>query len=295
MPELPEIETIKNQLQKLVVGKKIKAVEIFLPKIIKAPVKVFRKTVENAIIERISRRAKILIIELNNGWRLLIHLKLTGQLIYQKKDCHPEPPAGGEGSKRFFASLRTTKKEYKYTHIIYTFSDGSKLFHNDLRQFGYVKLIETTEAEKFLEKDFGPEPLNKDFTIDVFRAILKKRPKARIKQFLMDQKNIAGIGNIYSDEILFFAGVHPLCRDSGLKDAEARKIFQGIKKILTLAIKHKGTSARDYIDVYGRKGTFEKLLKVYGRKGEKCIKCKNIIKRIKVGGRSAHFCSNCQR
>src|SRR3989338_6317768 len=279
MPELPEVETICRQLSKLVVGKKIKEVEVKLSKIIKTSLVSFKCATSEAKIKSVGRRAKLIIFRLDNGWSLLIHLKMTGQLIYQSS----------------VISDKLSEKN-KHTHVIFNFVDGSRLLFNDLRQFGYIKLIRTDElGEFFVKEGTGPEPLAKDFTLAKFEALLVKKPKAKIKQFLMDPKNIAGIGNIYSDEILFFAGVHPLRRNHDLKKKEIKKIFQGIKKILPDAIKLKGTSANNYLDAFGRKGEFLKKLKVYGREGQKCVKCKGNVYRIKINGRSAHFCPLCQK
>jgi len=278
MPELPEVETIKSQLEKLIVDKQILKVDVGLAKMVKLPLAKFRKIVIGSKIKKISRRAKILIFKLSNGWSILVHLKMSGRLIFRKKG----------------AKLQI--EDTKWNHLIYYFKDGSRLFHNDLRQFGYVKLIKTDELDDFFKKEkLGPEPLKKDFSLIDFSAILKQKSKAKIKQFLIDQQNISGIGNIYSDEILFFAGVHPLRRVADLKPEESKKIFDGIKKILPKALRLRGTSDNDYLDALGNKGEYAIQLKVYGREGEKCKKCRGIIHRVKIGGRSAHFCSKCQK
>lgn len=278
MPELPEVETIRSQLQKLIVGKKIKEVKVSLPKLVKFTLTKFRETVIGAVVKKVGRRAKILIFELSDSHSLLIHLKLSGRLIFRQKD-QPLLP-----------------QDTKWNHLIYYFTDGSRLFHNDLRQFGYVKLVKTAELADFFRKEkLGPEPLEKKFTLNGFLNILKKKPKARIKQFLMNQRNIAGIGNIYSDEILFFAKVNPLKRAQELKPREAKKIFEGIKKILVKAVRLKGSSLRDYIDALGKEGRYVPELKVYAREGKKCVRCGGIIKRVKLGGRSAYFCLKCQK
>ena len=272
MPELPEVETIKRQLNLLIAGKKIRRIEVLLPKIVKAPAIEFKKATSGAKIKAIDRRAKILIIHLQNGWSLLMHLKLSGQLIF-------------DGQKT------------KFTHVIFHFSDGHRLIFNDLRQFGYIKLIKTDQLDSFFQKEkVGPEPFDKNFSLARFVARLDRRPNAKIKQFLMDPTNIAGIGNIYSDEILFASRIHPLRKIKDLKPDEIKTIYRNIRKILTEAIKLKGTSANLYLDAYGRQGDFFKHLKVYGREGEKCYRCKDkdIVKRIKLGGRSAHFCPSCQ-
>ena len=293
MPELPEVETIKNQLNKLTIGKKISRVDILLPKIVRLDKNKFKKIVLGAKIKKLSRRAKILAIELNNDWTMLFHLKMTGQLIYRK----PSTAAHGlrSGNRTSSGHSEQSEESNKHTHVIFNFSDGSRLLFNDLRQFGYLKLVKTEALEEFWQKEkFGPEALDKKFTLDKFKEVLIKRPKARIKQFLMDQKNLAGIGNIYADEILFFSRVHPLRPAGSLKEQEIKQIHLGIKNILRLAIKLKGTSSNDYLDALGQPGKFATQLKVYGRKGKKCVKCSRLIEKIKIGGRSASFCPACQ-
>lgn len=291
MPELPEVETIRQELLKKIKNKKISAVLVNLSKQVfvdgkKGDVKNFIRILKGAEIKNIGRRAKILKIELNNDFRLYIHLKMTGQLIYRNstgevssRGGHPWP-------------LPDVEVPNKWTHVIFTFSDGSHLYFNDLRQFGYIKLVGGATADR---DNFGPEPLEKSFTLDVFKKILPKWPKRKIKQLLMDQSIIAGIGNIYSDEILFYSGVLPARAVFRLKEKEIKKIYQGIKLILKNAIKARGTSVDMYRDAAGRKGGFEKYLKVYNRKGKKCKKCGIIIIKIKIGGRSAHYCPKCQK
>jgi len=207
-----------------------------------------------------------------------MHLKMSGRLIFRRKDEKLQP------------------EDLKWNHLIYYFSDGSQLFHNDLRQFGYVKSAKTDELADFFKKEkLGPEPLEKDFTLEKFSAILKNKPKAKIKQFLLDQQNLAGIGNIYSDEILFFARVHPLRKVKNFKPSEIKKIFEGIRKILIEAIRFGGSSVSDFLDALGKEGGYVPKLKVYSREGEKCSRCRAIIKRIKIGSRSSHFCPRCQK
>src|SRR4030043_1646567 len=173
MPELPEVETIRGQLDKLLAGKKIAKVVVSLPKMVKLNLVKFKKIVTGAKINCVLRRAKILIIELNNGWSILVHLKMSGRLIFR---------AVGE---------KLQEQDKKWNHLLYEFADGSQLFHNDLRQFGYVKLVKIEELASFFVKEkLGPEPLDKDFTLDDFLALLKKRPNWKIKRFLMDPSNI---------------------------------------------------------------------------------------------------------
>lgn len=274
MPELPEVETIKKQLQNKIIGKKIKLVEIKLPRFINLSVNDFKKTVEKTTIIGISRRAKILIISLSNNWSLIIHLKLTGQLIYKKNQS----------------------KIDKYTHLIFHFTDKSQLFYNDLRQFGYIKLIESKKVSEFLIKEnFGPEPLEKDFTLEKFKKLLVKKSRQKIKPLLMDQTFLAGIGNVYAQEICFYAKILPYRKVSTLSDREIKKIYDGIKRILTSAIAHRGSSVDTYLDIYGLKGEYIPFLKVYNRENQPCLNCKTKIKTISLAGRGTCFCPGCQK
>lgn len=271
MPEMPEVETIRRQLNRTLKGKKIERVLIHLPKMVKSPLRKFKKVVEGAKIEGVERRAKLLLIKLSGGNFLVVHLKLSGQLIFN-----------GEIGK--------------HTHLIYYFTDGSYFIHNDLRRFGYVKLFSEKELEKFFDKmNFGPEPLSKSFSFDSFKKRIEKRKKSVIKTLLMDQSFISGIGNIYACEILFSAKVLPDRKTGTLKNKEVKAIYEAIKNILTLALKKKGASDRDYVDAYGKKGGYMSLAKVYQREGENCLVCGTKIKRVKTGSRSSYFCPKCQR
>lgn len=275
MPELPEVETIKKQLSKKVIGKKIKNVDIFAPKLINLTPEKFKSKIADAKIEKISRRAKNLILELSDGLNLLFHLKMTGQLIYIDKN--------------------SALPENKHTHLIFHFFEGDNLIFNDLRKFGYVKLLSGKELEVNLEKQrFGPEPLEKNFTLKKFQELLKRK-KGKIKVVLMDQTFIAGIGNLYAAEICFYAKVKPDKELRNLTDTNIKDLYDGIKKILAEAIKHKGSSVENYVDIYGKQGEFVPFLKVYGRKGKECYRCGGIIQTIKLGGRGTYFCPNCQK
>jgi len=243
MPELPEVETIRRQLNDKITGKKLDG----------------KKIVD------VRRRAKILIIDFSDGSSLIFHLKLTGQLIFN-----------GEPSQ--------------YTRHVFKFNDSSRLVFNDVRKFGWWKHVKNS---KDIEQTFGPEAL--EISLKDFKDILEKRPNAKIKPLLMDQGFIAGIGNIYSDEILFAAKVQPLRRVKTLMPEEIRAIWSNIGEILEAAIKNRGTSENTYLDAMGKKGDYLKYLKVYRKKGQKCPRCGGEINRVKVGGRNAHFCLKCQR
>ncbi|MCH7759084.1 DNA-formamidopyrimidine glycosylase [Patescibacteria group bacterium] len=279
MPELPEVETIKRQLVNRIQGKRIQKIEIKLAKMIKdRSVAFFKRQVIGTKIKGIKRRGKLIIINLSNDYSLVIHLKLSGQLIYQSQDRRPD----------------LTK--IKYNHLVYYFSDGSKLFHNDLRQFGYVKLVKTVELKKIpLLKNYGPEPLKKDFTLKKFNQLLELRPRPKIKPLLMDQGFIAGIGNIYAQEICWCSQVLPDRLINSLSQPEIKKIYACLIKILKRAIKDKGTSDRDYIDARGQLGKYAAKLKVYGRKNKKCRRCRQLIKKIALAGRGTCYCPGCQK
>lgn len=274
MPELPEVETIRRGLIAKVKGKKIAQFEVRLERMLQnGKLDEFKKVTEGATIDDIKRRAKVLVFNLSSGLSLLIHLKMSGQLIYSS----PSTPLE------------------KYTHVIFHFSDGNQLRFNDFRQFGYVKLVKGTALEEIAElHDFGPEPLDEKFTLEVFKSLLAKKPRAKIKPLLMDQAFIAGIGNLYADEILWLAQVKPTRVVNALKDDEKIRIFEGIKKILLEAISHRGSSVDAYIDVDGKQGGHEPYLKAYRQNGKPCPRCGAIIERIKLGGRGTHFCPSCQ-
>jgi formamidopyrimidine-DNA glycosylase len=227
--------------------------------------KIVGKKLNGKKIAGVRRRAKVLMIDFSDGSSLIFHLKLTGQLIFNGKDT-------------------------PYTRQVFHFEDNSKLVFNDSRKFGWWKIVKST---KDIEKNFGPEALEID--LKTFKDNLAKHPNTRVKPLLMNQKFIAGIGNIYSDEILFASRVHPLRRVKTLKDSEIKLIHQKIKRILQKAIRCRGTTEQYYRDACGREGGYYNQLKVYQREGKKCLHCGGIIKRIKLGGRSAHFCPKCQR
>lgn len=241
MPELPEVETIRGQLAQKIIGKKLEGKEVV----------------------DVRRRAKLLIIDFDDGSALVFHLKLTGQVIFE---AQPN----------------------KWTRRVFHFDDGSWLVFNDARKFGWWKKLKSTRQ---LEEKFGPEPLTLGF--EEFKTILKKRPKAKIKTLLMDQGLIAGLGNIYSDEILFSAAVQPSRTVITLTNDEIKKIFEKMGKILNAAISHQGSSVEFYVNACGEQGSYVKYHKVYHK--EKCPVCGTEIKKIKIGGRTAHFCPSCQK
>jgi len=266
VPELPEVETIKRELEKAVLGKKITEVIVLNPYVIKQPKKEeFAKRLKNASIRNILRKGKLLILELSSGESLTIHLKMTGQLIYPGK------------AKTSRVSLR--------------FSDGKILDFMDRRLLGELRLIDDWSSLKFI-KELGPEPL--DLTLEQFKQMLGSK-KTKIKPLLMDQTFISGVGNLYAAEALFRARIHPGRPSSSLNDQEKESLFKQIKNTLNEAIKYKGSSVDQYVQLTGELGGYVRHHKVYDREGKPCLACQTPIKRISLGGRGTYFCPRCQK
>ena len=287
MPELPEIQTIVNDLNKAVLNKKIKKVEIRLPKIVRCANKDFCTVLKNSSFQKISRWGKFIIIQLSQkNEYLVVHLRMTGQIIYINKD---KIIAGGHsmGNNQF-------DLPNKQTHLIVYFQDQSKLFYNDQRQFGFWQVADLKGLKEIQDK-LGLNPLYTEFSLSSFKKLLEDR-KGNIKAFLLNQKYIAGLGNIYTDESLFKAHILPFRKISTLTAKEIEKLYKAIKYILNLSIKYRGTTFNNYVDAEGRKGKFIKFLKVYRKEGQKCSRCqKEIIKKVKIAGRGTRYCSSCQK
>jgi formamidopyrimidine-DNA glycosylase len=314
MPELPEVETIRRGLDERLPGLKIAEVEVRVPKMfIGRPEDVLDRTVIG-----LERQGKLLIIRLEAGLLITVHLKMTGQLIWQpartladavpdeeerdnatasfdsaeEDDDQAETVMGGHPEKSYLQPL-----PHRHTHVIFTFDDGSHLYFNDLRKFGRVTVLLEEELPQtaFIEK-LGPEPLQAGFTREYLAEQLKKRGRAVIKSFLLDQRNIAGLGNIYADESLFRAAILPDRLAGDLKPGELSNLYEAIQETLELAILHGGSSSHDYVNAVGEKGTFMGVANVYHRTGELCSRChEGLIQRKKIGGRSSHYCPVCQR
>lgn len=322
MPELPEVQTVVSELNCKLKNRIIKTVVVNAPKIVSVgPATMLSKRKTQRIVAdqfkkfmigrkvlSVKRRAKLLIFNLSfpikryfgkeggekKELRLIAHLKMTGQFIFEDKVLREKT----KGRYRIFNKPKAplVQMPCKHTHIIFGFNDGSKLYFNDVRKFGYLKLIRDDEINQIKElKEFGPEPLGKKFTFLVFLKVLNKRGNAKIKQVLMDQKVLAGIGNIYSDEILFHSKVNPERKILSLSKKELKAIHKSIKKVLKIAIKAKGSSVGDFIRTDGSWGDMGKHHFVYGRSGLFCKYCGFIIQSIKLGGRTASFCPHCQK
>ncbi len=266
MPELPEVETIKNELKEAVLGEKIIGIIINNPKVIKEPGREnFIKGIKDAAIKNILRKGKLLILELSSGKSLCIHLKLTGQLVY------PGEP--------------------KLSRVSFKLSDGKFLDYRDQRLLGELRLLNNWRSLKFVQ-ELGPEPF--DLSVEQFKKMLVGK-RTKIKPLLMDQSFISGVGNLYAAEALFRARIHPERPATSFSDKEKEALFKEIKDTLLEAIKFKGSSVDQYRQLSGEPGEYVIHHKVYDREGKPCLVCKTPIRRISLGGRGTYFCPKCQK
>jgi len=287
MPELPEVETIRLGLTKLLPGHTVAAVDFDWPKSFPNSSADVQKFLVGATITTVRRRAKVLIIELSTDYSLIIHLKMTGQLVFTS------------GSERFGAghpndSLIGDLPD-KSTRVTLQFKDGSRLFFNDQRKFGWMRLLPTIEIMNLdFFKKVGPEPLSADFTWQMLRERLLRRPNSMIKAALLDQSVIAGIGNIYADESLWGAKIHPALRISELSEQQFKVLHKELIFVLKLAIEKGGSSDKNYVNAKGKKGSYMSFARVFRREGQTCPRCGTVIIKIRVAGRGTHICPHCQ-
>lgn len=285
MPELPEVETIRQDLREVILNKEITTVDVRRDSMVRGDVTDFVNHLVGNKITEIDRVGKLLIFRLASGDKILLgHLKMTGQLIYKSAEAliaggHTEPPVDVELPNR-------------YSYIIFDFVDGTRLFFNDMRTFGYMAL-ESEEAVLKITSGYGIEPGTSAFTLPAWRAIFINR-KAPVKAILLNQARISGIGNIYADEICFAARIRPDRRTSELSDAEVENLYWSTQEIIILAVKERGTTFNHYRDPNGRKGNFLAFLKVYGNGGKPCSVCETELVKSKVAGRGTVHCPNCQ-
>jgi formamidopyrimidine-DNA glycosylase len=329
MPELPEVETLKLGLEKYVVGHKILDIEVRKPKIFQGD----KRDVAGAKITGVRRIGKGLIIELDKQYVLAVHLKMTGQLVYQ-----------GPETKDIILSRKTGGDlPSKWTHVIFTLDKNAKLFYNDLRQFGWIKVVKKDEVfDMAFFREMGPEPFvgqksslgqlpfvgqksslgqlpfvgqksslgfrsstlrqssgsstspSEFLTLALFKEVVQKG-NLPIKVILMDQKKIGGIGNIYANEALFKAGIDPRRKGKSLSEEEIEKLFKSIIIVLEQGLKFGGSSDENFINVLGQEGAYQQHFLVYNRKGQKCPQCGGIIKKITLGSRGTYYCETCQK
>jgi len=291
MPELPEVETTVRYLKDKIIGQKIVGLDFDTPNLIKKPSpEELKRQIVGKKITKIERKGKNILIYLNQDYLLLIHQKLTGHLLYGKWQKEKGKWLPQEKNSPLFLD-----RQNRFIHFLLFLANGKMLALSDLRKFAkiiFAKKEEVLNSDDL--KTLGPEPLSKEFTLTYFQKICQKSNKP-IKTLLMDQKLISGIGNIYSDEILWQAKISPLRKANSLKEKEIKVIYQKIKVVLKEAIKLQGTSIVDYRKPDGAKGKMDKFLKVYRKEGQKCPRCQGIIKRVVINGRSAHFCPKCQK
>ncbi len=287
MPELPEVETVKRGLSALIIGKKIKTEVHDWPKGFPNAEADVKQFLTGAKIKDVRRRAKVLLIDLDTDYSLVIHLKMTGQLVYRGKQVF----GAGHPSKSLVGQLPD-----KSTRVTFTFTDSSKLFFNDQRKFGWMRLLPTVEVPEIdFMKKVGPEPLSDEFLPKHFIERVKKRANTSIKAAILDQTVVAGIGNIYADEGLWGAKIHPATRVKDLSDAELRKLYEELRFVLNLAIEKGGSTDRNYVDAEGKRGSYLTFARVFRREGKDCPRCGNTIIKTRTAGRGTHLCPHCQK
>lgn len=314
MPELPEVETVKRGLEKLIGSQKIVSVSHDWPKSFPNAQEDVNNFVVGARIIEVKRRAKVLLIELSSKYTLLIHLKMTGQLVFvanqQKQYRNPniEILNGKESKKLEKANANENRfggghptdsligiLPDKSTRVVLELSRG-KLFFNDQRKFGWMRLVPTLEVPNidFMRK-LGPEPLASDFTAKNFRERLDRRKNSMIKAALLDQSVIAGVGNIYADEGLWGAKIHPAAQVNKLNGRQIYLLFRELRFVLRLSIEKGGSTDKNYVDAEGKKGSYIKFARVFRREGQPCPRCGRVIIKTRVAGRGTHLCPNCQK
>lgn len=317
MPELPEVETIRRQLDTFLPGCIITHIDVRLPKQLSGDI----ERVKGAEIQRVKRYGKGLVIDLDNNYSLAIHVKMTGQLIYRESALRQAQGrfALGSGESKLGTSHYRTKLSPKvgqlpgkHTHVIFKLkSQNAKgkstikkskgesksdayLYFNDIRQFGWIKILKTEDVDKLaFFKSLGPEFL-KDLTLEKFSKILQSN-KSPVKLLIMDQSKMAGVGNIYANDALYRARIHPKQPANSLNKEEVKRLFDSIEEVLKLGLKAGGSSEWSYVDALGQEGSYQKIFLVYGQQGKKCKRCGEIIQKITLGGRGTFFCPACQQ
>ncbi|CAJ1227426.1 bifunctional DNA-formamidopyrimidine glycosylase/DNA-(apurinic or apyrimidinic site) lyase [Lactiplantibacillus xiangfangensis] len=273
MPELPEVETVRRGLNRLVKGATIASIDVFWPKIINNDVESFKQRLKQQTIEKVDRRGKYLLFRFSNGLTMVSHLRMEGK--------YNVAPRGQE--------------QTKHTHVVFHLTDDRDLLYNDTRKFGRMTLVPTGEENTVGGlKKMGPEPVADQLTVAYMTTIFSKSKKM-IKPLLLDQSKIAGIGNIYADETLWMSKIHPMRPANSLTEEEIASLRQSIIDEMAMAIKGHGTTVHSFSTAFGEAGQFQNQLHVYGREGEPCERCGTLIEKIKVAQRGTHFCPHEQR
>ncbi|HCR81441.1 MAG: Formamidopyrimidine-DNA glycosylase [Candidatus Pacebacteria bacterium GW2011_GWB1_47_8] len=282
MPELPEVETVARRLAQVLPGRTIKSVKVLRNKSFQGkPVWLSGKKIEN-----VSRRAKMIRLHITGKRDMLIHLKMTGQLIFMNGE---KKIGGGHPTGDWTNDLPS-----KHTRVIVEFTDKSTLFFNDMRVFGWLKLVDDAQLAVEYGK-YGPDVNIEEVTVEYFKKVFANR-KMPIKLALMNNSVLSGVGNIYANEALFIARVHPARPANSLTSKEWKNVFQATKKVIDDGIKAGGTTFDGkFVDVSGLAGKYQEKLKVYGRAGKSCPRCGTIIQKMKIGGRGTQYCPHCQK
>lgn len=277
MPELPEVESVRRGLNELVVGETVEKVEVRWPRIIGSPAhNQFARQLIGQTIEKVDRRGKFLLFYFTDDV-MISHLRMEGKYALVEPEENGQLPLRG-----------------KHTHVIFYLESGKKLLYNDVRKFGRMHLVPKGEEFKHTSlMKLGPEPIAKDFILEDMREFLTRRTKA-IKGVLLDQEIVVGIGNIYADEILHRAQIHPITPANTLTEDEEIRLHERIIQVMDEAVQSGGTTIRSYANAFGDVGNFQDKLQVYGRDGEKCLTCSTEIQKMKVAGRGTHYCPVCQ-
>jgi formamidopyrimidine-DNA glycosylase len=277
MPELPEVESLRRILARSAVGRTVVAAQVREARLRRTVAPDFAAAIAGRTIEAIGRRAKYLMIELSGGRLMVVHLGMSGSLTHRRGDFD-----GASFNPR-------------HDHVEFTFDDGSRLVYNDPRRFGLLKLVARAEVESIVElKGIGPEPFAKEFNGEYLWRVSRGRTCA-VKNLLMDQRIVAGVGNIYASEILFRARVRPSRRAGRVTRAELERIATITAEVLREAIGSRGTTFRSYRDSQGQPGRFASKLRVYDREGQPCVECATLIRALVIGQRSSFFCPHCQK
>ena len=288
MPELPEVETIRIGLDRLLPGLTVRSVEHDNPKSFPNEPADVERFFLGARVMHVKRRAKVLLIELSSRYSVVVHLKMTGQLVFRGK-------AASFGAGHPSSSLVGELPD-KSTRVAITFNGGDRLFFNDQRKFGWMRLIPTLEVPNidFMQK-VGPEPLEADFTWQLMRDRLKRRANTNIKAALLDQTVIAGVGNIYADESLWGAKIHPSTLVKHISDVGFKQLHESLITVLRLSIEKGGSTDKNYVNAEGKKGSYLSFAGVFRREGQPCPRCGTTIIKTRVAGRGTHICPHCQR
>lgn len=321
MPELPEVETVRRGLAELIIGKTVKATSHDTDKSFPNAADDVSSFLLNSEVTAVRRRAKVLLIDLSSKYSLVIHLKMTGQIVYINKagpavTSAPENIPGELEPFSGAAPLDVTRNSHsadrfgaghpndsligelpdRSTRVTIEFTDGSQLFFNDQRKFGWMKLMPTLEIPNIdFMKRVGPEPLEADFTAEEFRARFTRRARTNIKAALLDQSVVAGVGNIYADESLWGAQIHPSRLVSSVTTDEFALLYSELRAVMNLAIEKGGSTDKNYVNAEGKRGSYMDFARVFRREGQSCPRHPNVtIEKLRVAGRGTHICPRCQ-